>query len=288
MQAGTLIASGAELFIEHELVFGHGTEDAYWEAAWIVYHVVQQPFSQSIETLELLSSQVTQIQQLFQRRIDERIPVAYLIHEAYFAGLAFYVDERVLIPRSPIAELITQQFAPWLTVEPRRLLDIGTGSGCIAIACAYAFGQAMVDAVDISEDALVVASRNVQLHQLVDRVHLYASDLFAALPPRQYDVIVSNPPYVDAIDMAVLPPEFTHEPSLGLAAGSDGLCIVERILASASQFLTPQGLLIVEVGNSETALISQYPHVPFTWLTFANGGQGVFLLTQAQLQQYFG
>jgi ribosomal protein L3 glutamine methyltransferase len=287
MQAGALIEQGTELFEHHGLVFGHGTDDAQWDAAWIVYHVTQQPFTQPVDELELSDEQVIRIEHLFQRRVAERIPVAYLLQEAYFAGLSFYVDERVLIPRSPVAELIERQFTPWLLHPPSRILDMGTGSGCIAIACAYAFPEAHVDAVDTSDDALAVARINVQRHRLTDRVQLHQSDVWRQLPAARYDLIVSNPPYVSQAEMESLPPEFTHEPALGLAAGDDGLVIVDRILQGAAQFLTPDGILIVEVGNSEPALIEKYPEVPFTWLSFAHGGQGVFLLTANEVTKHF-
>lgn len=224
------------------------------------------------------------------RRVNERIPVAYLTNKAWFCGHEFYVDERVLVPRSPIGELINQHFAGLISGEPRHILDMCTGSGCIAIACAYAFPNAEVDAVDISADALAVAEQNIEEHGLLQQVTPIRSDLFRALPQVQYDLIVTNPPYVDAEDMDDLPGEYHFEPELGLAAGRDGLKLARRILACAPDYLSEQGVLICEVGNSMVHLIEQYPQVPFTWLEFEHGGDGVFMLTREQLiaaQEHF-
>lgn len=268
------------------LFYGHGTESAWDEAVSLVLHTLHLPYNINPAVLDaaVVSDEREKILHLIQRRVKERIPVPYLTNEAWFAGHSFYVDERVLIPRSPIAELIENHFQPWLAVTPEKILDLCTGSGCIAIASALAFHDSVVHASDISDDALAVAKINVLRHHIEDQVTLFKSDLFEGLPEEKYDLIVSNPPYVDAVEMAELPDEFKHEPTLGLAAGEDGLDVVIRILKQAKNYLTPEGILIVEVGNSEYALVEKYPYIPFTWLEFQRGGGGVFLLTAEQLQ----
>jgi ribosomal protein L3 glutamine methyltransferase len=226
--------------------------------------------------------------QQLEKRINQRVPVPYLIQEAYFADLPFYVDERVLIPRSPIAELIHDQFSPWIKAEQvTHILDLCTGSGCIAIACCYAFPEASVDAVDISAEALAVAAINREQLAVEEQLTLIESDCFAAVTRRNYDVIVSNPPYVGKEEMQSLPDEYRHEPVLALETANNGLAIIEKILNSAHAYLSDQGILIVEVGNSEEALCEAYPSVPFTWLEMSQGGQGVFLLTKQQLAEFF-
>jgi ribosomal protein L3 glutamine methyltransferase len=273
-------------FNEANLTFGHGTDNAWDEAVALILHTLYLPHEINPTILDARLTQAEReiLYKLIQRRIHERIPAAYLTHEAWFSGMPFYVDERVLIPRSPIAELIENQFQPW--IDPHvvyDILDLCTGSGCIAIACAKAFPDVCVDASDISADALVIAKKNVERHDLEEQVHLYQSNLFESLPPKTYDIIVSNPPYVDAEDMASLPKEFLHEPALGLAGGSNGLDLVLKILQEAPKYLNPQGILIIEVGNSEHALAEKFPEIPFMWLEFQRGGGGVFLLTAKQL-----
>jgi ribosomal protein L3 glutamine methyltransferase len=279
----------ASRFTEAEVSFGHGTTTALDEAAALVLHTIHQPYNLSDAYLQsvLTLSERQAVIDIIDRRINERIPAAYLTHEAIFAGVSFYVDQRVLVPRSPIAELIEQRFSPWVEEDQVvRILDLCTGSGCIAIACAYAFADAYVDAVDLSTDALAVAELNVAKHQLVDVVTLYQSDLFKELPDTRYDIIVSNPPYVSLEEWEQLPVEFRAEPDMGFKGGHSGLDIVLRILVEAGQYLTEQGILIVEVGSSAETLQNAFPDVPFIWLNFERGGDGVFLLTAEQLSQY--
>jgi ribosomal protein L3 glutamine methyltransferase len=282
-----LILQTAERFAAAQLNFGHGTDNPTDEAAWLVFaHLglshedVPAVYSRSVTAREL-----GELEALVQRRVRDHVPVAYLVNEAWFAGMRFYVDERVLIPRSPIAELIDARFAPWINADGvQSIVDLGTGSGCIAIALARAFPGATVDAVDISADALEVAAINVEAHAVGDRVRLVRSNFFDGLEGCRYDLIVSNPPYVDRDDMASMPGEFRHEPALGLAAGDDGLDSVKRILHDASRFLSDSGILVCEVGNSQQALEAAFPDVAFVWLTFEHGGQGVFLLTAGELE----
>jgi ribosomal protein L3 glutamine methyltransferase len=233
----------------------------------------------------LTPRQTARIEELLERRTADHIPLAYLTHRAFFAGLEFYVDERVLVPRSPIAELILQRFEPWIdAARVRRVLDIGTGSGAIAAAIAKVFKRARVDAVDISVDALRVARRNVRRLGLAKRVSLLKSDYFDAVEGRRYDIIVSNPPYVGRAEMRTLPREYRHEPKLGLASGADGLDSVRAIFAAARRHLVDDGLLVVEVGNTEDALQRAYPKLPFIWPEIAMGGGGVFLLRARDLE----
>jgi ribosomal protein L3 glutamine methyltransferase len=276
----------AGLFGQAGLFYGHGTDNGLDEAAWLVMSVAGIPHESLDDCIdrELTREQQDRIAVLAEQRIKTRQPLAYLLHEAWFCGLKFYVDERVLVPRSPLAELIMYGFEPWRGGKSvGAVLDIGTGSGCIAIACAWAFPEAMVDAADISLDALAVAQRNIENHGLQDRIRAVQSDVFAGLGGCCYDIIVSNPPYVDAEDMAALPEEYRFEPELGLTSGIDGLDHTRQILAQAAEHLYPGGLLVVEVGNSAAALAEAFPQLPFTWLEFAGGGQGVFLLTREEL-----
>jgi ribosomal protein L3 glutamine methyltransferase len=279
----------ASRFTDAQVYFGHGSLTAIDEAAGLILHTLHLPYNVSPFYLEavLAHSERQAVIDIVERRVNERKPAAYLTHEAIFAGLPFYVDERVLVPRSPIAELIEQRFAPWVD-EDRvdRILDLCTGSGCIAIACAYAFPAAEVDAVDLSPDALAVAEINVAKHQSEDTVTLYQSDLFAGLPGHQYDIIVSNPPYVAVAEWESLPPEYHAEPEMGFTGGKTGLDIVLRILAQAHRYLTEQGILVVEVGSSAQTLQDTFTDIPFYWLDFERGGDGVFLLTGEQLALY--
>jgi ribosomal protein L3 glutamine methyltransferase len=272
-------------FADSPLFFGHGTDNVWDEAVHLVMRSLHLPLENNTLFLDarLTRHERQLILERMERRIRERVPLAYLLGEAWFMSLPFHVDERVLVPRSPLGELIQAGFQPWLgDHHVGRILDLCTGSGCIGIAAATVFDEAEVDLSDISPDALEVAAANIEYHEVGDRVRTVRSDVFDSIKGR-YDVILSNPPYVDAEDMADMPAEYSHEPELGLAAGGDGLDIAHRILAGAAKHLNPGGLLIVEVGNSWVALQEAYPDLPFTWLEFENGGDGVFLLTAEDL-----
>lgn len=280
---------GASRFGEAGLYFGHGTDNAFDESLALVLHALHLDHSLPGDFLDarLTRTEKDRVFDYLRQRVEEHLPAAYITHEAHFAGLSFYVNENVLVPRSPIAELIEAGFEPWLQADgDLQLLDLCTGSGCIAIACAYYLPHARVDASDISPSALDVARINVERYQLQDRVDLYRSDVFDELPARQYDLIVSNPPYVSVAEMQTLPDEYQHEPALGLEAGEDGMDIVARMLCEGHRYLKPDGIMIVEVGDSMDYLMARYPEVPFLWLEFERGGHGVFLLTAEQLRQY--
>jgi len=266
------------------LAFGHGTDNARDEAVWLVFHALGLPFDCAEAALEAVRAPavVAAARALVERRIASRRPAAYLTGRTWFAGLEFAVDERVLVPRSPIAELVERGFGPWIDpARVRRVLDIGTGSGCIAVAAALALPRARVDATDVSAPALAVAAANVARHGVAGRVRLHRADLF---PPRggPWDVIVSNPPYVPEAGIAAFPAEYRHEPALGLAGGEDGLVLVRRILAGAAARLRAHGILVVEVGAGAAALEAAFPALPFTWVEFDRGGEGVFVLTRAE------
>jgi ribosomal protein L3 glutamine methyltransferase len=264
-----------------KVFFGHGTDRARDEAAELVFFAagIAHSLGAGAYGRKLAPRAAARIDALLERRIAERLPLPYLTHRAFFAGLELYVDERVLVPRSPIAGLILERFAPWIDARRvRRIVDVGTGSGAIALGCAKAFPRARVDALDISAPALAVCRRNVRRCRLARRVRVLQSDYFAAVPGRRYDIIVSNPPYVGRAEMRALPREYRHEPRLGLAAGSDGLDAVRAIFAAAPQHLEEDGILVVEVGNTEAALLRAFPKIRFIWPEISLGGGGVFLL----------
>jgi ribosomal protein L3 glutamine methyltransferase len=281
-------------FNQAGLFYGHGTDNPWDEAVSLVLQLLHLHQDLTLQTGDqLFHSRLTKAEKLsiiaiVKRRADERIPVPYLTNQAWFCDLPFFVDERVLIPRSPIAELIQNNFEEWIgDSEPQHILDLCTGGGCIAIALAYAFVEAQVDAVDISQDALDVAELNITEHGLNHRVYPIKSDLMGALQGQKYDLIVSNPPYVDAEDMGDLPDEFHHEPELALAAGTDGLDLVDSILRQAPIHLSDNGWLFVEVGNSEVHMYTRYPELPIQWIEFANGGHGVFAISKNDLVEYW-
>lgn len=276
----------ASRFQQHHLFFGHGTDNAVDEALYLVLAALDLPHGQADAWLDArLSDEERQhLTALIAQRIETRKPVAYLLGQAWFAGMAFYVDERVLVPRSPLVELIEREFSPWVEAERvNKVLDLCTGSGCLAVACALAFPNARVDAVDISSDALEVAARNVDDYDIGGQVRLVQSDLFASLQPLRYDLIVTNPPYVSADQVAEMPEEFRHEPLLGLESGEDGLDCVVRILASAEKHLASGGVLVGEVGINHAALQDAVPELPLTWVDLEHGGEGVFVVAAETL-----
>lgn len=283
---GELLDTLATRFDEADLFYGHGTDNAWDEAVYLVFCALQIPFAadEQIMSRAITPQEQQKVEALALRRLEERLPVAYLVGEAWFAGLPFTVNDQVLIPRSPIAELIQQEFATLLPRTPEHILDLCTGSGCIGIATALTFEDSRVDLADISPQALEVARANVQRHGLESRVRVVESDLFAALQG-PYDLILSNPPYVSQQEVDELPPEYRHEPALGLLSEDDGLAIPLRILREAAELLAPEGVLIMEVGYSREALSARLPGVPLLWLEFAHGGDGVLLLTREQLRE---
>ncbi|CAE6688914.1 50S ribosomal protein L3 N(5)-glutamine methyltransferase [Candidatus Nitrotoga fabula] len=274
-------------FNEAKLSFGHGSASAYDEAAYLILHVLHLPLDTLNPFLDarLTANEKEALLELLHQRIEKRIPAAYLTSEAWLGDFHFYVDPRVIVPRSFIAELIREQFSPWIAEAEsiRDVLDLCTGSGCLAILAAHAFPDAIVDAVDISAAALEVAQRNTTEYGLDSRVHLIESDLFSSLKGRQYDLIISNPPYVDAPSMDTLPPEYLHEPRLALGSGDDGLDATRKILEQAARYLKPDGLLIVEIGHNRSVLEVAYPELPFVWLEVSAGNEFVFLLRREDL-----
>ena len=274
-------------FNESGLFFGHGSDNAWDEAVYLLLHTLHLPIDRLEPFLDarLTPSERTTVAEMIRRRVEERVPAAYITHEAWLGDYRFYVDERTIVPRSFIAELIEEQFEPWLE-DPWSVssaLDLCTGSGCLAILTALAFPDAHVDAVDLSPDALDVAARNVTDYELEDRVRLVHSDLFSGLAGRRYDLIISNPPYVNAESMAALPAEYRHEPEMALASGPDGLDLVRRMLREARSHLNPGGLLIVEIGHNRDDLEAAFPTTPFTWLETAAGNEYVFMLREDEL-----
>ncbi|MEE9335361.1 MAG: 50S ribosomal protein L3 N(5)-glutamine methyltransferase [Granulosicoccaceae bacterium] len=284
LQLGDAIRLAAQAFEAAQLYYGHGTDNAIDEASWLLLHALGlSPLSEPDYDMLLNNEQVHSCNEILTKRIDQRLPAAYLTGEAWFAGLRFKSDDRALVPRSPLAEFIMNDFFNMLGGnEAPRILDLCTGGGCIAIACAYAREDAIVTGSDISEDALALAAENVQLHNVQSQVQLLHSGLFDQLNDK-FDLIVSNPPYVDENDINAMAEEFHHEPQLGLLAGEDGLDLVRDMLLQAPDYLSDNGLLVVEVGNSAAALEAALPHLPFLWLEFSHGGSGVFVLTRQEL-----
>jgi ribosomal protein L3 glutamine methyltransferase len=270
------------------IFLGHGTDNSWDEALHLTLPLLSITFDADPVVLQriLTMDEQVMLEAAREQRVVKRIPTPYITQQAWFCGLPFFVDQRVLIPRSPVGELIADGFYPWLRCEPGSILDLCCGSACIGIACAEAFPAANVDAADISADALAVAAINVEKYGLQDRLQLVQSDLFTGLGGKRYDLIICNPPYVDAEDMAGLPDEYRHEPELALASGVDGLDFTRRLLQEAVDHLTQDGILIVEVGNSAAALDAAFPLVPFVWLEFQRGGDGVFLLSAEDLRQH--
>jgi ribosomal protein L3 glutamine methyltransferase len=286
-----LVQFGAREFEAAGLAFGHGTADARDDAAALVFHALGLAHAEAAAVYgqAVDADGARRVLELFAARLERRVPAAYLMGRMWFAGLEFEVDPSVIVPRSPFAELIQSGFEPWADpARVRRILDIGTGSGCIAIACAMRFPGAEVDAVDLSPGALAVAARNVARHGLEARLQLHQGDVFEPIGGRQYDLIVANPPYVSDAEMSELPAEYRHEPDLALRAGGDGLDVVRRILRGAESHLAPGGVLVVEVGDSDERLQQAYPTVPFLWLEFEHGGGGVFVVTKEELARHRG
>lgn len=284
MKVGDYIDQVAAKFDAAGLFYGHGTDNAEDEALYLVFSCLGLDYVGDEQQFErtMSEAEVSELDQLAERRITERVPVAYLVGEAWFAGLPFHSDHRALVPRSPLAELILNRYDPLLAEPPERVLDLCTGGGCIGIATATVFPDAAVDLADISPDALALAEQNIQRHQLQARVRTVASDLFDGVQGA-YDLIVSNPPYVSAEEVMALPAEYGHEPSLGLLSDEEGLLIPLQIMRQAAEFLTEEGVLVMEVGYSWEALMARYPELPAIWLAFEQGGEGVMAMTRESL-----
>ncbi len=277
------------LMNQGDIYFGHGTDNAWDESVQLVLFTLSLPWHSydDFKDARLISSERTQIVNNLKARLVDRIPLPYIFNQAWYCDLPFYVDERVLIPRSPIAELIKSGFDKWLDEEPAKVLDMCTGSGCIGIAAAYKFKNAEVDLVDLSFDALEVAQQNIEDHELTDRVFPIQSDMFSAIPDgMKYDLILANPPYVDQMDFDAMPNEFVHEPEMALISGFDGMEVPAQILLNASKYLSENGLFVMEVGYSMHNIEAAFPGVVFEWLEFENGGDGVFAMTYKELINY--
>jgi ribosomal protein L3 glutamine methyltransferase len=286
---GEALTFCADVLEGSEVFFGHGTDNPWDEAVQLVLDVADIPLDSGDGVLPhpLTPSAWHRVCELLDRRVNDHVPLPYLLGKAWFAGLQLRCDKRAIVPRSPIAELLEQEFYPWYAgPQPRRILDLCCGGGSIGLACAWHMPEVTVDLVDLDEQALSLARENAELLGLQGRTRILQSDLFQAVAGEQYDIIVTNPPYVDTVDLASMPKEYHHEPELALGSGDDGLYLTRQILAQAADFLTPEGLLVAEVGNSFVALEQAYPRVPFTWLEFARGGHGVFALTAGELKQY--
>jgi ribosomal protein L3 glutamine methyltransferase len=280
---------GASRFNAEGLFFGHGTDNALDESAELVLYALHLPpdLPATYRECHLSFPERVTVCELLERRMSDRKPAAYLTNRAWFAGLEFYVDENVMVPRSPLAELVEAGFDPWIEPEGAgRILDLCAGSGCIGIACAVYLPDAEVDLAEISTAALQVASRNLELHRVQERVHILESDLFEGVGDVRYDLIVSNPPYVSAAELAALPEEYRKEPQLGFAGGDTGLDLVLRILCDAPEHLEEKGVLVVEVGSTAMELEQRFPDIPFLWLDFERGGEGVFLMKREQLIEF--
>lgn len=277
-------------FEQHDLFYGHGTDNALDEARLLVFGALKLPWQSPELWLDarLTEDEQQRLHQLICQRIDQRQPAAYLLGEAWYYDVPFYIDESTLVPRSPIAELIDQQFTPWLAQEPEQVLDMCSGSGCLGILTAMAFSEVQVDLAELNPQAVALSQRNIARHHLQERVQAYQSDLFDGLPAnKRYDLIIANPPYVDAQDMQDLPREYHYEPKVALASGEDGLALTTQMLRQAKDHLSQHGVLICEVGNSANALAAAYPEVPFVWLEFERGGFGVFLLEVDAIIKHF-
>jgi ribosomal protein L3 glutamine methyltransferase len=283
-----LVRWGASRFKEAGLHFGHGTDNALDESYHLVLHALHLPADLPAVYLEsrVTASERDAALALLRQRIETRKPAAYLLGNIEFCGLSFEVDERVLVPRSPIAELILRSFRPWLEDPPKRVLDLCAGSGCIGIACAAHFPEAQVDLIEIDEGALAVCERNVARHAVQDRVQLVQSDLFSMLRRERYDLIVSNPPYVPTAEWETLAPEYLHEPRLALEAGADGMDIVDRILRGAVDHLKDDGILVCEIGGSMEEFEARFPRIPVIWPEFERGGDGVFVISRSELRDW--